>query len=326
MIDVVPVRLTNLLSCAQLSPPMVDQLFARARYWLSLLDPDFRQKTNPPKPLAGLVQHNIFFESSTRTSVSFDQAGKLLGASVVAVNLAASSLNKGESLFDTLATLMAMRPQLVVMRHGASGAAAFAAQHFPEVAFVNAGDGWHGHPTQALLDAFTIQQLKGRVGGLTVAIVGDILHSRVARSNLLLLQLLGAQVRLVAPPQLLPDHIELLGASVHSDLASGLADADVVMLLRVQEERMGGSFVASRADYFAGYGLTHQRLAAAKPDAIVMHPGPFLCDVEIASELADDASRSVILNQVTHGVAIRMAVLELLALGRGWIADVEGAR
>ncbi|MCA3249943.1 MAG: aspartate carbamoyltransferase catalytic subunit [Holosporaceae bacterium] len=322
--------LPNLLDCADLTPQLVASLFDRAQHWLGswgqpLADSaTSKQPTARPRPLerplAGLVQHNLFFENSTRTSVSFDQAGKLLGSSVSAVNMAASSLSKGESLYDTLMTLAAMRPQLVVIRHAASGAAAFAAQHLPDVAVINAGDGRHGHPTQALLDAFTIQQTKGALTNLSIAIVGDILHSRVARSNLYLLQMLGARVRLVAPPQLLPAGVEQLGASVHHDLASGLADVDVVMVLRMQEERMGGSFIASRADYFAGYGLTHQRLAVAKPAAIVMHPGPFLRDVDIASELADDPARSVILAQVEHGVAIRMAVLERCALSRGWIA------
>ena len=206
--------LPNLLDCADLTPQLVASLFDRAQHWLGswgqpLADSETsKQPTVRPRPLerplAGLVQHNLFFENSTRTSVSFDQAGKLLGSSVSAVNMAASSLSKGESLYDTLMTLAAMRPQLVVIRHAASGAAAFAAQHLPDVALINAGDGRHGHPTQALLDAFTIQQNKGALTNLSIAIVGDILHSRVARSNLYLLQMLGAQVRLVAPPQLLP--------------------------------------------------------------------------------------------------------------------------
>jgi aspartate carbamoyltransferase catalytic subunit len=194
--------LPNLLDCADLTPQLVVSLFDRAQHWLgswgqplattaSLTSPTVAR----PRPLAGLVQHNLFFESSTRTSVSFDQAGKLLGSSVSAVNMAASSLSKGESLYDTLMTLAAMRPQLVVIRHAASGAASFAAQHLPHAAVINAGDGRHGHPTQALLDAFTIQQNKGALTNLSVAIVGDILHSRVARSNLYLLQMLGAQVR-----------------------------------------------------------------------------------------------------------------------------------
>ena len=262
--------------------------------------------------LRGRTLINLFFESSTRTQSSFELAGKRLGADVMNMPVNSSSIKKGETLIDTAMTLNAMHPDLLVVRHRDSGAVALLAQKVG-CAVVNGGDGSHEHPTQALLDALTIRRRKGRLQGLTIAICGDILHSRVARSNILLLNTMGARVRVIAPPTLLPIGADRLGVEVYHNMAEGLRECDIVMMLRLQLERMSGSFVPSQREYFHFFGLDQAKLAAAKPDALIMHPGPMNRGVEIDSNVADDIHRSVIREQVEMGVAIRMAVLDALA-------------
>src|SRR5215217_3929767 len=260
--------------------------------------------------LRGRTQINLFFEPSTRTQSSFELAGKRLGADVMNMSVASSSVKKGETLIDTAMTLNAMRPDILIIRHQSAGAAALLAQKVG-CSVVNAGDGAHEHPTQALLDALTIRRAKGPLSKLIVAICGDILHSRVARSNIMLLNALGAQVRVVAPSTLLPAGIEKMGVIVSRSMAEGLKGADVVMMLRLQRERMEGAFVPSVREYFRYFGLDAEKLKAAKDGALVMHPGPMNRGVEIASEIAD-GPQSVIQEQVEMGVAVRMAVMEAL--------------
>ena len=250
-------------------------------------------------------------EASTRTQASFELAGKRLGADVMNMSVATSSVKKGETLIDTAMTLNAMRPDILVVRHSSAGAAALLSQKVG-CAVINAGDGAHEHPTQALLDALTIRRAKGRIGRLIVAICGDVLHSRVARSNIILLNLMGARVRVVGPSTLMPTGIAEMGVEVFTDMEEGLRDADVVMMLRLQRERMAGAFVPSVREYFRFYGLDAEKLKRAKPDALVMHPGPMNRGVEISDEVADDPQRSLILEQVANGVPTRMAVLDLL--------------
>ena len=262
--------------------------------------------------LAGLTQINMFFENSTRTQASFEIAGKRLGADVMNMAMQASSVKKGETLIDTALTLNAMRPDLLVVRHPHSGAVNLLAEKV-NCAVLNAGDGRHEHPTQALLDALTIRRAKGRLHRLTVAICGDIAHSRVARSNLILLGKMENRVRLVGPPTLMPAGIAEFGVEVTDDMEAGLKDADVVMMLRLQKERMDGAFIPSEREYYHRFGLDAAKLAHAKPDAIVMHPGPMNRGVEIDGTLADDINRSVIQEQVEMGVAVRMAAMDLLA-------------
>jgi aspartate carbamoyltransferase catalytic subunit len=271
-----------------------------------------RQVEKKKATLRGRTQINLFFEASTRTQASFEIAGKRLGADVMNMSVAASSVKKGETLIDTAMTLNAMRPDLLVVRHHAAGAVALLAQKV-ECSVINAGDGAHEHPTQALLDALTIRRHKGRLAGLTVAICGDIAHSRVARSNILLLTAMGARVRVVAPSTLLPVGIARLGVAVFTRMRDGLAGADVVMMLRLQRERMNAAYVPGVREYFRFWGLDAEKLSHAKPDAIVMHPGPMNRGVEIDPLIADGV-QSVIREQVEMGVAVRMAVLE--ALGR----------
>ena len=261
--------------------------------------------------LRGRTVINLFFESSTRTRTSFELAGKRLGADVINMSVAWSSIKKGETLIDTAMTLNAMHPDVLVVRHPDSGAVKLLSEKVTG-AIINAGDGSHEHPTQALLDALTIRRRKGRLEGLTVAICGDILHSRVARSNIHLLGIMGARVRLVAPPTLLPAAVERLGVEVFFDMRKALEGCDIVMMLRLQTERMHGSFVPSIREYFRFYGLDRDKLGAAKDDALVMHPGPMNRGVEIDSELADDIDRSLIRQQVEMGVAVRMACLDVL--------------
>lgn len=265
--------------------------------------------------LAGLTQVNAFFENSTRTSLSFEIAGKRLGAHVVNMHAEQSSVKKGESLIDTMLTIDAMQPDVIVVRHETSGAAALVAEAV-NCSVINAGDGRNEHPTQALLDALTMRRRKGRLEGLKVAICGDILHSRVARSNMLLLPLMGAEVRIVGPQSLLPSEEKLNGAAAYTDFNEGIAGADVVMMLRIQRERMEGAVSGSLTDFHGSYGLTRDRLRHAAPDALVMHPGPMNRGVEIDGEVADDQSRSAILEQVEIGVAVRMACLDILARDR----------
>ena len=262
--------------------------------------------------LRGRTLINVFFESSTRTRTSFELAGKRLGGDVINISIESSAVKKGETLIDTAMTLNAMRPDVLVVRHADSGATHLLAQKV-DCSVINAGDGSHEHPTQALLDALTIRRRRGRLAGLTVAICGDILHSRVARSNILLLNTMGARVRLVAPPTLLPAAIDRMGVEVFHDMREGLRDVDIVMMLRLQTERMQGSFVPSIREYFRLYGLDQEKLRAARPDALIMHPGPMNRGVEIDSLVADDISRSVIHEQVEMGVAVRMACLDVLS-------------
>ena len=270
-----------------------------------------RQVEKKKATLSGRTQINLFFESSTRTQSSFELAGKRLGADVMNMSVATWSVKKGETLIDTAITLNAMRPDIIVVRHHQAGAAHLLARKV-DCAVVNAGDGAHEHPTQALLDALTMRRAKGRIEGLVVAICGDVLHSRVARSNIILLSALGARVRVVGPSTLMPTGIAQIGVEVYNNMRDGLRDADVVMMLRLQRERMQGAFIPSTREYFRFFGLDEDKLAYAKPDAMVMHPGPMNRGVEIDSSVADGA-HSLIREQVEMGVAVRMAVLEALA-------------
>ncbi|MCK5496690.1 MAG: aspartate carbamoyltransferase catalytic subunit, partial [Hyphomicrobiaceae bacterium] len=270
-----------------------------------------RQAGKKRDVLRGRTLINLFFEASTRTQASFELAAKRLCADVLNMNVSTSSVQKGETLLDTAMTLNAMRPDIIVVRHHSAGAVELLSQKV-DCSVVNAGDGAHQHPTQALLDALTIRRAKGRLSGLLVAICGDILHSRVARSNINVLNTLGVRVRIIAPSTLLPAASERLGAEVFTDMWKGVEGADVIMMLRLQRERMLGSYVPSTREYFHFFGLDDEKLGRAKPDALIMHPGPMNRGVEIASTVADH-SRSVIHDQVEMGVAVRMAVLEALA-------------
>ena len=301
-------RARHLLGIEHLQPAEIVTLLDLADRYVDLN----RRTEKRGDALAGLTQINMFFEASTRTQASFELAGKRLGADVMNMGVAHSSVKKGETLIDTALTLNAMHPDLLVVRHPASGAVALLAQKV-ECAVLNAGDGRHEHPTQALLDALTIRRAKGRLQRLTVAICGDIAHSRVARSNILLLGKMENRVRLIAPPTLLPPGAADWGVEVTDDMRAGLDGADVVMMLRLQKERMDGGFIPSEREYYHRYGLDAEKLAAAKPDAIVMHPGPMNRGVEIDGTLADDINRSVIQEQVEMGVAVRMAAMDLLA-------------
>ena len=271
-----------------------------------------RQKDKHGTALKGLTQINMFFENSTRTQASFEIAGKRLGADVMNMAMQASSIKKGETLIDTAMTLNAMHPDLLVVRHPQSGAVELLAEKV-NCAVLNAGDGRHEHPTQALLDALTIRRAKGRLHRLSIAICGDIAHSRVARSNIILLGKMENRIRLIAPPTLMPAGIGEFGAEVFDNMQEGLKDVDVVMMLRLQKERMDGGFIPSEREYYHRYGLDAEKLSHAKPDAIVMHPGPMNRGVEIDGTLADDINRSVIQDQVEMGVAVRMAAMDLLA-------------
>ena len=272
---------------------------------------DNRAGTQAARVLAGRTLINMFFENSTRTQSSFELAGKRLGADVMNMSMQTSSVKKGETLIDTALTLNAMRPDILAVRHGQSGAVDLLASKVNCVV-LNAGDGRHEHPTQALLDALTIRRAKGRLHRLTVAICGDITHSRVARSNMFLLGKMESRIRLVGPRTLMPSGVDQLGVEVTDNMEEGLADADVVMMLRLQKERMDGGFIPSEREYYHRWGLDAAKLAHAKPDAIVMHPGPMNRGVEIDGLLADDINRSVIQEQVEMGVAVRMAAMDLL--------------
>lgn len=297
----------HLLTCEGLSAAEIEFLLKLADANADAIQRGARKRA----VLSDRTLINLFFESSTRTQASFEMAGRRLGADVMNMHVATSSVTKGETLIDTAATLNAMRPDLIVVRHHAAGAVELLSQKV-DCSVINAGDGAHQHPTQALLDALTIRRAKGRIAGLTVAICGDILHSRVARSNINVLNTLGANVRIIAPSTLLPSSPERLGTEVYTDMWKGLEGADVVMMLRLQRERMEGSYVPSSREFFHFFGLDHEKLSHAKPDALIMHPGPMNRGVEIASTVADD-SRSVIREQVEMGVAVRMAVLEALS-------------
>jgi aspartate carbamoyltransferase catalytic subunit len=314
----------DLLAISQLERHEILYLLDEARQWVELN----RGASKHRDLLSGLTVINAFFENSTRTLLSFEIAGKRLGADVVNMHAAQSSVKKGETLIDTAITLNAMRPDAIVIRHGSSGATALIADKV-DCPVINAGDGQHEHPTQALLDALALRdalRTRGHVTddftGLTVTICGDVLHSRVARSNILCLQALGASVRVCAPPSLMPSHVEAMGAAAFTDFDRALDGADVVMMLRLQSERMSGQFVPSAREYHHLYGLTRQRLARAVPDALVMHPGPMNRGVEIDSDVADMLDRSIITRQVEMGVAIRMTCLDVLTRRRrgveGW--------
>jgi len=305
----------HLLGIEQLSASDITQILDLSDSYAELN----RQPEKHLDTLHGRTQINLFFESSTRTQASFELAGKRLGADVMNMAVQASSMRKGETLIDTALTLNAMHPDLLVVRHQSSGAVALLAEKV-NCAVLNGGDGRHEHPTQALLDALTIRRRKGRLQRLTIAICGDIANSRVARSNILCLNRMENRVRVIAPPTLLPAGIERFGVEVFTDMEAGLEGCDVVMMLRVQNERLTGAAIPSTREYFHRWGLTAEKLAIAKDDAIVMHPGPMNRGVEIDAEVADDINRSVIQEQVEMGVAVRMAVLELLAQNLGGTA------
>lgn len=297
----------NLTGLAGLAPWEIHFLLDEAEQWVMLN----RQPKKRAELLSGLTVVNAFFENSTRTLLSFEIAGKRLGADVVNMHAAQSSVKKGETLIDTALTLNAMHPDAIVIRHAASGAVQLIADKV-DCPVLNAGDGQHEHPTQGLLDALTIRRAKGDFGKLTITICGDILHSRVARSNIHCLTTLGAEVRVCAPPALMPAGIEAMKVASFHDFDAALDGADVVMMLRLQQERMSGQFIPSPREYRHLYGLTLERLAKAKPDALVMHPGPMNRGVEIDSTVADLAGRSAITTQVEMGVAMRMACLDVL--------------
>ncbi len=299
----------HLLGIEGLSPDDVTGLLDLSEGYIA----QNRQADKKQSVLRGRTVINLFFESSTRTRTSFELAGKRLGGDVINMSAQWSSIKKGETLIDTAMTLNAMHPDVLIVRHPESGAVQLLSEKV-DCAVINAGDGMHEHPTQALLDALTIRLRKSRLQGLVVAICGDVAHSRVARSNIHLLNTMGARVRVVAPRTLLPAEIERLGVEVYCDMAQGLKDVDIIMMLRLQLERMHGSYVPSLREYFHFFGLDYRKLAAAKPDALIMHPGPMNRGVEIDTEVADDIDRSVIRQQVEMGVAVRMACLE--ALGR----------
>jgi aspartate carbamoyltransferase catalytic subunit len=300
-------RAKHLLGVEQLGPDEITTLLDLADQYVALN----RQPQKHSDLLAGLTQINMFFENSTRTQASFELAGKRLGADVMNMAMQASSIKKGETLIDTAMTLNAMHPDLLVVRHPHSGAVDLLSQKV-NCAVLNAGDGRHEHPTQALLDALTIRRRKGRLHRLNIAICGDIAHSRVARSNIMLLGKMENRIRLIAPPTLMPAEIDHFGVEIFDNMEEGLKDVDVVMMLRLQRERMDGGFIPSEREYYHRYGLDQAKLDNAASDAIVMHPGPMNRGVEIDGELADDISRSVIQEQVEMGVAVRMAAMELL--------------
>jgi aspartate carbamoyltransferase catalytic subunit len=306
-------ELQHLLTTEGLPARIVRDILDRAA---SFLDVAAGNEIKKIPLLQGKSVFNVFFENSTRTRTTFEIAAKKLSADVVNLNIGSSSTSKGETLLDTVDNLCAMHADMFVVRHAQSGAAHFIAQHVaPEIHVINAGDGRHAHPTQALLDMFTIRHYKKEFHHLRVAIVGDILHSRVARSQIHALTTLGVpEVRVIAPKTLLPTMVENLGVRVFHDMAAGLKDVDVILMLRLQNERMQGAALPSAQEYFKNYGLTEAKLAYAHPDAIVMHPGPMNRGVEIDSHVADGA-QSVILAQVTFGIAVRMAVMSTLAGG-----------
>ncbi len=301
----------HLLSIRDLNPMDVTALLELANGYVT----QNREVNKKSDALRGRTVINLFYEPSTRTQASFELAAKRLGADTVNMSVKTSSVSKGETLLDTAATLNAMNPDLLIIRHSASGAQRLLAKAV-DCSVVNAGDGTNEHPSQALLDALTLHRKFGALSGLTVAICGDVLHGRVAKSNLYLLAMMGARVRLVAPPTLLPPDAERWGAEIFHDMDAGIKGADVVMMLRLQNERMEGTLLPSTREYARYYGLTHERLALAKPGAVVMHPGPMNRGVEIDGRVADDPNVSLILDQVEMGVAMRMAILDALSRHR----------
>lgn len=305
-------QLTHLLSIEDLPKKKLIQILDTAESFIGVAE---REVKKVPL-LRGKTVCNLFFENSTRTRTTFEIAAKRLSADVISLNVATSSQSKGETILDTVDNLIAMHADMFVVRHAESGAAHFIARHVPpHIHVINAGDGRHSHPTQGLLDVFTIRKYKPDLHNLRVAIIGDILHSRVARSEIHALTTLGVpEIRVIAPKTLLPAHVEKLGVHVFHDMKQGLKDVDVVMMLRLQNERMSGALLPSAQEYFKIYGLTPEKLSLAKPDAIVLHPGPMNRGIEIDSAVAD-GSQSVILPQVTFGIGIRMAVMAMLAGG-----------
>lgn len=303
-----PLELKHLLGIETLKPFQIDAIITRAQ--------EFAEGTAIANPaISGLTQVNMFFENSTRTQSSFEIAGMRLGLNVMNMSMQTSSIKKGETLIDTALTINAMKPDIIAVRHGGAGAVSLLASKV-DCAVVNAGDGRHEHPTQALLDALTIKRHFGRISSLRIAICGDIAHSRVARSNIFLLQKMGNDVRLVGPRTLVPKGFADFGCTIEEDMRKGIEGADVVMMLRLQKERMQGAFVPSEREYFHFWGLDEEKLSFAKPDAIVMHPGPMNRGVEIDGAVADDVTRSTIQEQVEMGVAVRMAVMEGLLEAR----------
>lgn len=305
-------KLKHLLSIEGLSRETLVQLLDATNQFVSLSDTDREIKKVPL--LRGKSIFNLFFENSTRTRTTFEIAAKRLSADVINLNIQASSTSKGESLLDTIDNLSAMHADMFIVRHASSGAPYLIAQHVaPHIHIINAGDGRHAHPTQALLDMYTIRHYKKDFTRLRVAIVGDILHSRVARSDIHALTILGCpEVRVIAPKTLLPNGLEQLGVHIYHDIDIGLKDVDVIIMLRLQNERMSGALLPSAQEYFKTYGLSAERLLLAAPDAIVMHPGPMNRGVEIESAVAN-GKQSVILQQVSFGIAVRMAVMSVLA-------------
>ncbi len=303
-------NLRHLLTIDGLPRALLTHIFDTADGFIAVNEQEVRKVPL----LRGKAIFNLFFEPSTRTRTTFEIAAKRLSADVINLNISASSQSKGETLLDTVDNLAAMQADMFIVRHAQSGAAHMIARHVaPHIHVVNAGDGRHAHPTQGLLDMFTIRKYKGEFHNLCVAIVGDVLHSRVARSQIHALTTLGVpEVRVIAPKTLLPTAVEQMGVRVFHDMESGLRNADVVIILRLQNERMRGAHLPSAQEYFKYYGLTAEKLAYARPDAIVMHPGPMNRGVEIDSSVAD-GSQSVILPQVTYGIAVRMAVMSMLA-------------
>ena len=296
----------HLLGIQNLSVSDVNFILNEAKQFISLN----KSKSKKLDVLRGKTQINLFFEPSTRTQSSFELAGKRLGADVMSMNIVYSAIKKGETLIDTAMTLNAMHPDLIVIRHQDSGACNLLSQKV-NCSVINAGDGRREHPTQALLDALTIIEKKEKIQGLKIAICGDILHSRVARSNIYLLTMLGAEVNIISPTNLMPEDIEKFGVNKFSDMKKGLKDCDIVMMLRLQNERMTSSFLSSNREYYEYYGLTQDKLSCAKDDALIMHPGPMNRGIEIDTNLADDINRSVIKEQVELGVAVRMACLKI---------------
>ena len=296
----------HLLGIQDLSIPEVKFILSEAKQFIKLN----RSKNKKLDTLRGKTQINLFFEPSTRTQSSFELAGKRLGADVMSMNIVNSAIKKGETLIDTAMTLNAMHPDLIVIRHQDSGACNLLSQKV-NCAVINAGDGRREHPTQALLDALTIIEKKGKIHGLRIAICGDILHSRVARSNIYLLNMLGAEINIVSPTNLMPKNVEKFGVNKFSDMKKGLKDCDIVMMLRLQKERMSSSFLSSNREYYEYYGLTPDKLNYAKSNALIMHPGPMNRGIEIDTNLADDINKSVIQEQVELGVAVRMACLKI---------------
>jgi aspartate carbamoyltransferase catalytic subunit len=297
----------HLLGIEALKPDEINRLLDLANHYADLPKDDEQAR----RLLRRRTVMNLFFEDSTRTRTSFEVAALRLGADVINMSVGTSSIKKGETLLDTAMTLNAMKPDVLVVRHGDSGAVNLLSQKV-DGSVINAGDGRHEHPTQALLDALTIRRRLGHLDGLLVAICGDVLHSRVARSNILLLTKMGARVRVIAPTTLLPGSIDRFGVEVFTDMRKGLKDVDIVMMLRLQLERMQGAYVPSIREYFHYFGLDYDKLSVAKPNALIMHPGPMNRGVEIDSEVADDINRSVIREQVEMGVAVRMACLDAL--------------